>query len=198
MEGQTIGLGTEKERKRGLRPVAQRWPWITGGLTLQVIGVAAPVLYVLNKAHKESFGGQLTHATIRLAWHQAVHSKGGLAMLIAGVVVFATGSVLLARPFAKSWLTLLVAVPIAAVAGLLILGAAVLIVAAIVAAVGGLADGVGGGGGGGGGGGSGSSGTDWWFWSSSSSSRRRRRPDDEDGGGVMDHLQAASDSREDG
>ncbi len=35
--------------------------------------------------------------------------------------MFVVGSTLLARPFAKSWLTLMVAVPIAAVAGLLVL-----------------------------------------------------------------------------
>jgi hypothetical protein len=178
MEGHQLGVSSE--RRRGLAPVSKRWPWITGGLSLQVIGVAMPVVYVLEKAHKEDFGGHITRATIRLAWHQAVHSKAGLALMIAGVLVFATGSVLLARPFAKSWLTLLVAVPIAAVAGLLVLGAAVLIVAVIVAAAGSLFDGGGGGGGGGGSSTAADVATDLLPFDSTSSAKRRRKQSPQD------------------
>jgi hypothetical protein len=186
MEGQQIGVET---RRRGqLEPVAKRNLWIAAGLTLQVIGVAMPVAYLVEKARKEDLGGHISRATLRLAWRQALQSHAGLALMIGGVLVFVSGAVVLARPFAKSWLTLAVAVPIAAVVGLLVLGAAVLIVVVIAAIVASLFDS----GSGGGGGGSG----DWWWWSSSSSGRRRRKADDE-GGGILDNLQAASQQRED-
>ena len=47
-------------------------------------------------------------------------------------VLFVVGSVMLARPFAKHWLTLLVAVPIAALCGALVLGVAVLLITLVV------------------------------------------------------------------
>ncbi len=188
MEGHQLGVNGKRGRE--LAPVAKRGPWIAAGLALQLIGVAMPVVYVLDKAHKEDLGGHISRATLRLAWHQALQSHAGLALMIGGVLVFAAGAVVLARPFAKSWLTLAVAVPIAAVVGLLVLGAAVLIVVVIAAIVASLFDS----GGGGGGGGSGSG--DWWWWSSGSSGRRRRKADDE-GGGILDNLQAASQQRED-
>ena len=125
---------TQHDRRFTLPPVENRAPWIGFGLLLQVIGAAAPVAYVLLKAKRENVGGSLTLATIRLAWHQSVHSKAGLAVLIGGAVVFAAGAVLLARPFAKNWLIWLVAVPVAALVGVLVLGAAALVVTVILAA----------------------------------------------------------------
>ena len=99
--------------------MAPRWPWITGGLALQLSGVGAPVVYVLEKAHKEDVGGQITRATLQLGWRDAVHSHAGLALLICGALVFVAGSMVLARPFVTSWVTLFVAVPLAALAGVL-------------------------------------------------------------------------------
>jgi hypothetical protein len=151
----------EQARSIGqLPPVAKRWPWITGGLVLQLIGVAGPVIYVLEKVKKEGLGGHITRATIRLIWHQSVHSHAGLAVMIGGAVVFAIGAMLLARPFVKHVVTLLVAIPIAAVAGLFVLGAAALVVTLIVVVAGALDSdfSFGGGGGGSGSGSSGSSG----------------------------------------
>ena len=116
-----------------LRPVNARWPWITGGLVLQLAGVAAPAAYVISKAHHEDVTGQISKATLTLAWRQAVHSHAGLALMIAGAALFVVGSVLLARPFVKSYLTLFVAIPIAALAGVLILGAAALVIALLFA-----------------------------------------------------------------
>ena len=116
-----------------LRPVTARWPWITGGLVLQLAGVAAPAAYVISKAHHEDVTGQISKATLTLAWRQAVHSHAGLALMIAGAALFVVGSILLARPFVKSYLTLFVAIPLAALAGVLILGAAALVIALILA-----------------------------------------------------------------
>jgi hypothetical protein len=115
-----------------LAPVSQRWPWIASGLLLQVVGVGAPVAYVVSKAHHEDVGGHISRATLQLAWRQAVHSHAGLAALIAGAAVFVAGSIVLARPFVKSWVTLFVAIPIAALAGVLVLGAAAIVVALLV------------------------------------------------------------------
>jgi hypothetical protein len=126
-----IDEGTNQTRGR-LAPVSTRWPWITGGLLLQVVGVGAPVAYVVSKAHHEDIGGHITKATLQLAWRQAVHSHVGLAALIAGAAVFVAGSIVLARPFVKSWVTLFVAIPIAALAGVLVLGAAAIVVALLV------------------------------------------------------------------
>jgi hypothetical protein len=119
-----------------LRPVRARWPWITGGLVLQLIGVGAPAVYVITKAHHENFSGEISKATLTLAWRQAVHSHTGLALLAAGAAVFVIGAVLLARPFVRSWITLFVAIPLAALAGVLVLGVAALVVAVIFAAAG--------------------------------------------------------------
>lgn len=116
-----------------LKPVRARWPWVTGGLVLQLAGVAAPAAYVISKAHHEDVTGQISKATLTLAWRQAVHSHAGLALMIAGAALFVIGSVLLARPFVTSYLTLFVAIPLAALAGVLILGAAALVIALILA-----------------------------------------------------------------
>jgi hypothetical protein len=164
-----------------LRPVRRKWPWIVGGLALQLVGIGAPVVYVLDKAKHKNVGGSLTRATVRFAWHEAIHSHAGLALLIARAVGFAIGAVLLARPFAKSWLTLLVAVPIAAVAGLLVLGAAALVVGLAVAGLEGLFDGWGGGGSRGGGSSTSGSSGDWVGPGDSGFDRSKRRRQQEPG-----------------
>ena len=134
MESQSIfEVKDESAAWHRLRPVNARWPWITSGLVLQLAGVAAPAAYVISKAHHEDVTGQISKATLTLAWRQAVHSHAGLALMIAGAALFVIGSMLLARPFVKSYLTLFVAIPVAALAGVLILGAAALIVAVLFA-----------------------------------------------------------------
>lgn len=119
-------------RTPSLRPVAHNWWWITGGLVLQLVGIGTPLAYVYTKAKHESIGGLLTIATVRLAWHESLHAKAGIAILAAGAVLFAIGSILLARPFAKSRLALLLAVPLAAVCGALVLGVAAVIVTLLI------------------------------------------------------------------
>jgi hypothetical protein len=152
-----VGVGAVQAVNRrvgDLKPVEEKGGWILGGLALQLAGVGGPAAYVYEKAKHQNVGGSITQGTIRLVWHEAVHSKTGLAILIAGAVVFATGAMVLARPFCKHVLVLIVAVPIAAVAGMLVLGVGALIVAVLCLGVGELLDGIGGGGGGGGSGGS--------------------------------------------
>src|SRR5262249_26100691 len=147
-----------------LNPVSKRWPWITSGLLLQLIGAGAPIAYVLDKAHKEDVGGQISKATLTLAWRQAIHSHTGLGLLIGGAAVFALGSILMARPFVKSWVTLFVAIPLAAIAGVLVLGAAAIVVALIIAGADDLA-------------------TFWTDTGPSGSSRKRKRGQEPDEGG---------------
>jgi hypothetical protein len=131
--GLPIDDGARTSAWHRLRPVARRWPWITGGLLLQLIGAGAPVAYVVNKAHHEDLGGQISKATLTLAWRQAVHSHAGLDLMIVGALVFVVGSMLMARPFVTSMFTMFVAIPIAALAGVLVLGAAAILVAILLA-----------------------------------------------------------------
>jgi hypothetical protein len=176
-----VGIVAAEER-RSLAPVASRGPWIAGGLALQLCGAGAPAIYVLTNAHHEDVGGQITKATLTLAWRQAVHSHAGLALLIGGTIVFALGSIVLARPFVKSWVTLFVAIPLAAIAGVLVLGLAAVIIALLIVGFEDLLD-INWGGSGGGGGGAGRAIADnadaVADFGPSPSGRRRRRNDDD-------------------
>lgn len=115
-----------------IRPTAHRGWWIFAGLVLQLAGIGGSAGYVWTKAKHENVGGLLTVATVKLAWHESLHAKAGIAVLAGGAALFAIGSVALARPFAKHWLTLVVGVPVAALCGALVLGAAALIIALVV------------------------------------------------------------------
>ncbi|MBY8881116.1 hypothetical protein [Actinacidiphila acidipaludis] len=126
-ESETSGVATAPIRGR-LGPVAHRGRWIAGGLALQLVGLGAPTAYVVTKARHESIAGLVSVATVRLAWRESLHAHAGIAVLAAGAVLFALGSVVLARPFVKRRLTLVVAVPLAALCGALILGLAALLV----------------------------------------------------------------------
>jgi hypothetical protein len=105
-----------------MEPVRHRAAWVAGGLVLQLAGVGAPVAYVLTKAKRESVTGLLSVASVRLTWHASLHTKAGVALLAGGAALFVVGCVLLARPFVRSRLTLLLAVPLAALVGVLVLG----------------------------------------------------------------------------
>ncbi len=131
--------------RRGLTPVKHRAGWIVGGLVIQLAGVGGPLACVITKAKHESVGGLLSVATVRLSWHGSLHTRAGVAVLAGGAALFVLGSVLLARPFVKSRVTLLLSVPVAALAGVLVLGVVSVIVALAVA---GFEAGNGGGGGG--------------------------------------------------
>lgn len=91
--------------------------------------------YVWFKVRHQNIGGHVTAATIRLAWHSEVHTRPGLAVLAAGALIYAAGSVLMARPYVTKPVTLFVAVPVAGVAGLLVLGMLAFIVALLIAAL---------------------------------------------------------------
>jgi hypothetical protein len=120
--------------RRGLPPVRARGRWVAWGLGLQVIGVGIPVIAALHRAHEASVGGAVTHYTIRLVWHEMLHRGADVALIVLGVVLFAAGAVVLARPFVRRASTLLVAVPLSAIAGLAVFGVLALIVGAVVAA----------------------------------------------------------------
>jgi hypothetical protein len=118
-----------------LAPVEKKAPWVWPGLALELVGIAAPAAYVLIKAKNQNFGGSLTLATVKHSWHQSVHSKAGLAVLVGGAVIVAIGAVLVARPWVPNALVWLLAVPLAAAAGALLLGAGLLIIGLIGAIV---------------------------------------------------------------
>lgn len=120
-------------RRRELPPVHARGRWIGWGLALQVVGVGIPVTAALRRAHEAGVGGAVTHYTIRLVWHEMLRSGADVSLLVLGVVLFAAGAVVLARPFVRRTSTLLIAVPLAAVAGLAVFGVVALLCAAVVA-----------------------------------------------------------------
>ncbi|HEX9516885.1 MAG TPA: hypothetical protein VF940_11995 [Streptosporangiaceae bacterium] len=110
-------------------------PWIAGGLILQAVGAAGVAAYVWFQVRHQNIGGHVTAATIRLAWHGEVHTRAGLAVLAGGALICAAGSVLMARPYVTRPVTLFVAVPVAGVAGLLVLGVLAFLVALLIAAL---------------------------------------------------------------
>lgn len=116
-------------------PLRSRASWVSSGLILQAVGAGGVAAYVWLKVRHQNIGGHLTAATIRLAWHSELHTRQGLAVMAAGALIYAAGSVLLARPFISRPVTLFVVVPAAAVAGMLVLGVLALIAALLIAAV---------------------------------------------------------------
>lgn len=93
-----------------------------------------PVVTAIHRAHEAGVGGALTHYTIRLVWHEMLRSGADVALIVLGVVPFVAGAVVLARPFVRRVSTLLIAVPLAALAGLAVFGVVALVFAAVIAA----------------------------------------------------------------
>ncbi len=119
----------DTERAAGsLRPVAHRNYWIAAGLLIQFAGAAAPIAVLYRRAKSENLLQHVTGLTVKLVWHQAIHDQHGRALIIAGTVVFVLGSMVLARPFVKHVLTLVLAVPLAALVFVAALGVVALIV----------------------------------------------------------------------
>lgn len=118
-----------------LGPLRSRASWVVSGLLLQAAGAGGVAAYVWLNVRHQNLGGHLTAATIRLAWHGEVHTRQGLAVLAAGALIYAVGSVFMARPYLTRPVTLFVAVPVAAVAGLLVLGVLALVVTLLLAAL---------------------------------------------------------------
>jgi hypothetical protein len=121
-------------QRRELRPVNARGRWVAWGLALQVSGVGIPAATAIRRAHEAGVGGALTHYTIRLVWHEMLRSGADVALIVLGVALFVAGAVVLARPFVRRASTLLVAVPLAAVAGLAVFGVVALLFALVIAA----------------------------------------------------------------
>ena len=120
--------------RRVLGPVTYPRRWILAGLGLQIVGAGGPASFLLVKVRHQDVGGHITAATVKLLWHNEAHTTAGIALLAVGAVLFAAGSVLMARPYVRRPVTLLVAVPLAAVAGMLVLGVIALIAAMAIAA----------------------------------------------------------------
>lgn len=137
-------MGTEliNGRRRILAPLQSRWPWVVWGLTVQTLGVGSVAVVMWRNIRNQGLGSHVTAEMVRFAWHSELHTRTGLIVLAAGAVIYAAGSVLMARPYISHPATLFVAVPIAAVAGMLVLGVLALVVAALFST---LANGAGGG-----------------------------------------------------
>jgi hypothetical protein len=116
-----------------LGPVGRRNVWIAWGLAIQAIGCAIPVVVAFNRARRDGLTGHITRATVPLIWHEMAHNHHDLGLIVLGVVLFVAGSVILARPFTRRTVTLMVTVPLAALAGIVVLGVVALVIAAAIA-----------------------------------------------------------------
>ena len=92
--------------------------------------------FLWTRLRHQDAGGHLTAATFRLMWHGEARTPAGVAVLVTGAVIYAAGSVLLARPRVSRRATLFLAVPVAAVAGMAVLGVLALVVAFLFSALG--------------------------------------------------------------
>jgi hypothetical protein len=119
-----------------LGPVRSRALWTVGGLAVQAAGLGGVTAFLWTRLRHQDAGGHLTAATFRLMWHGEARTAAGIAVLVAGAVIYAAGSVLLARPRVSRPATLFIAVPVAALAGLAVLGVLALVVAFLFSALG--------------------------------------------------------------
>ena len=163
VDGMAPFVQPETQRAAGsLRPVAHRNYWIAAGLLIQLAGAALPIAVLFKRAKSEDLLQHVTGLTVKLVWHQAIHDPHGRPLIIAGTVVFVLGSMVLARPFVKHVLTLVLAVPVAALVFVAATGAVALIVVVLGLIVWAFAD---------------SSG--FWFGGSGSGSAKKKTPDGE-------------------
>lgn len=125
-------MGTELvKHHRILAPLRSRWPWVVWGLIVQALGVGSVAVVMWHNIRDQSLGGHISAEMVRFAWHSELHNRAGLIVLAAGAVIYAIGSVVMARPYVSRPATLLIAVPLAAVAGMLLLGVLALAVSAL-------------------------------------------------------------------
>jgi hypothetical protein len=127
----TWALSWPKKLTEFSRRCGARWPWVAWGLIVQALGVGSVAVVMWHNIHDQSLGGHITAEMIRFAWHSQLHNRAGLIVLTAGAVVYAAGSVVMARPYASHPAILFLAVPVAAVAGMLLLGVLALVIAAL-------------------------------------------------------------------
>jgi hypothetical protein len=97
------------------------------GVVLQVLGLGSVGVVMWRNIRQRGIVGHVTAEMVKLAWHSELHTRWGLIVLIAGSVIYGAGSVVIARPYISSPAGLFIAVPIAAVAGMLVLGVLVVI-----------------------------------------------------------------------
>lgn len=121
--------------RHDLEPIENRARWVAWGLALQAIGVGIPVTAALRRANKGGVLGSVTHYTVRLVLHEMLRSRADVALIVFGVVMFVAGGVVLARPFVRRRSTLYVGAPLAAIAGVAMLGVLALVIAAAFALV---------------------------------------------------------------
>jgi uncharacterized membrane protein len=133
--GPPVTAGTPASR-RMLSPVRSRALWTVSGLAVQAAGLGGVTAFLWARLRHQDAGGHLTAATFRLMWHGELHTRTGVAVLVTGAVIYAAGSVLLARPHVSRSVTLFLAVPVAAVAGMAVLGVLALVVALLFSALG--------------------------------------------------------------
>lgn len=123
------------DSRRILGPLRSRYPWVVWGLTIQVLGVGMVAAVLWRSIRSQSLGGHITAEMIKFAWRSELHTPAGVSVLAAASVIYAAGSVVMARPYISRPLALFVAVPIAAVAGLLVLGVLALVMTVLYLAL---------------------------------------------------------------
>jgi hypothetical protein len=137
--GTTIEVPTSRlgrlRSATGLAPVQRRRAWVAWGIFAQLVAIASPVAWVVVRAKHEAVTGLAARVTVLAAARESLHTRTGLIILGESLLLFAVGSVLVARPFVRSLGMLLVAVPLAAIVGVLVLGALALVVAVVVALI---------------------------------------------------------------
>jgi hypothetical protein len=114
-------------RRRLLTPPRSRVPWVGWGVILQVLGLGSVAVVMWRNIRQQGIVGHVTAEMVKFAWHSELHTRSGLLVLLAGSVVYGAGSVVMARPYIASPAWLFIAVPTAAVAGMLVLGVLVVI-----------------------------------------------------------------------
>jgi hypothetical protein len=125
-------MDTEATGHRILEPLRSAYPWVVWGLIVQALGVGSVAVVVWRSARNQSLGSYVTAQTIKFAWHGELHTKAGLIVLASGAIVYAIGTAVMARPYVTRPVTLFVVVPLAAVAGMLLLGVLALVIAALL------------------------------------------------------------------
>ncbi|MGI8711592.1 MAG: hypothetical protein ACR2NR_00080 [Solirubrobacteraceae bacterium] len=93
-----IKQGRAPSDRSDLPPVDHRVVWIAWGLTLQALGVGIPVTAALKRANTDGVLGSFTHYSVRLVGREMLRSRADVALILLGIVVFAAGGVVLARP----------------------------------------------------------------------------------------------------
>ena len=123
------------ELRRVLAPLRSQWPWVVWGLLIQALGFGSVAVVMWHNIRDQNLGGHVTAEMVAFAWRSELHNRVGFIVLVVGAVIYAIGTVVMARPYVSRPTTLLIAVPIAAVAGMLVLGVLALVVGALLSAL---------------------------------------------------------------